>query len=67
MICPADLCDIFECPEFSEKILKFQTYTQRTDGNYEGKIDLRDGTSKSSRRRNSNTNEKLAPFRYEMI
>ena len=23
MVCPADLCDIFECPEFSEKILKF--------------------------------------------
>ena len=22
MICPADLCDIFECPEFSEKTLR---------------------------------------------
>jgi hypothetical protein len=42
MVCPAELCDIFECPEFSEKTLRYQVYMDRSDGNYEGKLDFRD-------------------------
>jgi hypothetical protein len=37
MICPADLCDIFECPEFSDTRLKTSVYTERTSGIYEGR------------------------------
>jgi hypothetical protein len=62
MICPAELCDIFECPEFSEKRLRLQVYKDRTDQNYEGKIDYRDGTRKAR-----STPSKIAPFRYEMV
>lgn len=57
MICPADLCDFFECPELSEKILRTQVYKERTDGNYEGKPDFRNGKNKKDR---------LSTFRYEM-
>jgi hypothetical protein len=35
-VCPAELCDIFECPELSDKKLAFQVYTDRETGNYEG-------------------------------
>jgi hypothetical protein len=37
MICPADLCDIFECPEFSDTRLKTSVYIERTSGIYEGR------------------------------
>lgn len=40
-MCPADLCDIFECPELSEKVLRLQVYRDRTTSNYEGKVDPR--------------------------
>ena len=64
VICPADLCDIFECPEFSEKTLKLQVYTDRTDGNYEGRPDYRDG---SSNRKRAGEKSTIKPFRYEMM
>ena len=62
MICPADLCDIFECPEFSEKILRLQVFKDRTDGNYEGKADYRDGQKKKR-----GPQDKMPPYRYEMM
>ena len=34
--CPADLCDIFECPELPERLLKDQVYNERA--NNEDKI-----------------------------
>lgn len=38
-ICPAELCDIFECPEMSYKEGRYQVYTMRSDGSYEYKQD----------------------------
>ena len=38
-VCPADLCDIFECPEMAEKVLRLQVYKDRSDNNYEGNTD----------------------------
>ena len=64
-ICPADLCDIFECPELSEKKLRLQVYTERTNGNYEGKRDMRDGTQK--KKNGQSRPDKLPTFRYEMV
>ena len=46
-ICPAELCDIFECPTLSEKKLAFQTFTHRTN-NIEGKPDYRNGENSYS-------------------
>ena len=66
MICPADLCDIFECPEFSEKALRLQVYTERSDSNYEGSIDLRDG-KKKRRIKGEQDQKELSPFRYELM
>ena len=65
-VCPADLCDIFECPEFSEKVLRLQVYKDRSDGNYEGRPDFRDGSAATKRNAKAG---KLAqgPFRHEMI
>ena len=40
-VCPAELCDIFECPELSFKKLGFQVYMERSTGNYEGNTDKR--------------------------
>ena len=69
-ICPAELCDIFECPEISEKILQTQTFKERTDGNYEG-----DETFYSTRRKKvsylgNNTKKRknyaLNTYRYDM-
>ena len=34
-ICPAELCDVFECPDLSDKKLKVQTYNWRSH-NHEG-------------------------------
>ena len=62
-VCPADLCDIFECPEFSEKALKLQVYRERTDENYEGKNDYLTGI-----KRNYKKNRPISmPYRYEML
>ena len=58
MICPADMCDIFECPELGFKKLKFQVFMDRTDFNYEGRKDYKD------RKREE---DDLPPYRYEMI
>ena len=56
-ICPAELCDIFECPELPDQKLRFQTYTQRSTDNYEGKI---------SRQMSYRERADLPPFRYQM-
>ena len=69
-ICPAELCDIFECPELSFKALRFQVYTQRTDGNYDNKHDQRHTykrTKKGGAGYIESNDHKLPPFRYEMI
>jgi hypothetical protein len=67
MVCPADLCDIFECPEFSEKALKAQVYTERSDGNYEGKPDFRDGPRKGGKNKGKAEQTSQIPFRWEMV
>ena len=35
-VCLADLCDIFECREVADKILKNQVFVMRKDFSYEG-------------------------------
>lgn len=61
MICPADLCDIFECPEFAESKLRLQVYTQRTDYNYEGRQDHME-----TQKYRKNDEGKAGTFRYQM-
>lgn len=61
-MCPAELCDIFECPELSQKTLRLQVYMERTDFNYEGSPDYRMGLGGKKKQESE-----LAPFRYEMM
>lgn len=60
-ICPAELCDIFECPNLSEKKLALQTYTMRSVS-HEGKPDYRNGDNSYS----YSKRQDLPPFRWEM-
>lgn len=71
--CPADMCDIFECPELSEKSLRLQVFTKRSH-NYEGKPDPRDGTPTAERKKRNRNYKNLGdgilnmpPYRYEMV
>ena len=57
-ICPAELCDMFECPALSDRTLRFQVFMDRSDGNYEGRVDPRNA---------KNVKSGLAPWRFEMM
>jgi len=63
VVCPAELCDVFECPELPQKALRLQVFTERTDGNYEGAPDYRQGLGGVKKKE---ANE-LPPFRWEMM
>jgi hypothetical protein len=66
MICPADLCDIFECPDLADSRLKVSVYKDRTDRIFEDK------PSASKKRTRNNRNggipeEGPPPLRYELM
>ena len=56
------MCDIFECPEMSDRSLRFQVYTERSTGNYEGRSITRD----SHRYRNGKKTSE-STLRYSMV
>ena len=63
VMCPAELCDVFECPELSAKTLRLQVYMERTDFNYEGSPDYRLGLGGAKKKSEAD----LPPFRQEMM
>lgn len=63
MTCPAELCDVFECPEFPQKTLRLQVYMERTDFNYEGAPDYRLGLGGVKKKEPKD----LPPFRWDMM
>lgn len=49
---------MFECPALSERTLRFQVYMDRSDQNYEGRVDSRAAKQ---------VKPGLPPWRYEII
>jgi hypothetical protein len=67
MLCPAELCDIFECPDMEDGRLKIQVYKDRDDKIFEEK-------PKSSKKKTSKNkynaigdDNQPPPLRYAMM
>ena len=68
MICPADLCDIFECPDLADSRLKYSVFKDRNDRIFEE----RPTSSYNKRKRGGQRTPTMpddgpSPLRYELM
>lgn len=68
MLCPAELCDIFECPDLADSRLKVSVFKDRSDKIFEDRHSSSYKKKSRSRDRNGGIiDEGPSPIRYEMI
>jgi hypothetical protein len=65
MICPADLCDIFECPDLADSRLKVSVYKDRKDKIFENKPNM--SKKKTNLKYNQVGEDGPAPLRYQLM
>ena len=67
MLCPAELCDVFECPDLADSRLKVSVYKDRNDKIFEEKPKSSNKRTRSGSRSSGIPEEGPPPLRYEIM